>query len=97
LSLRHFGEQTCPGVEVVRTGREDAEPARVRPCVLPWLGACCVVRFSFGDERGVGHRTTTRPSSPFVGTFASAQAPSLPSREVAVGHVSPTVRLPVSV
>jgi hypothetical protein len=41
---------------------------------------------------GVGHvcRTTCRPNSPFVGTFASAHAPSFQSRVVGVPHcVSP--------
>lgn len=50
-----FGRPPCPSVGVIWAWRPAASPASVDPCVLPWLGAFDIVRFSFIEARGVGH------------------------------------------
>ena len=50
---------------------------------------------SFGMlAAGVGHRAAILPRSPFVGTSASAHAPSFQSRAVGVPHIPAAVASP---
>jgi hypothetical protein len=81
-----------------------ATPAGTKPCVLPCDGADVVVRFSFGDDLGVGQVALTT-SGRYSGTvfwlalrfrnaahFAIVSSSRSRFTEVGVGHVAATCR-----
>jgi len=60
-SFRDPPRLVCPPVALATDGvgqiLEPTSPASVFPCPFPRLGAFRVVRFSFGELRGVGQRS----------------------------------------
>lgn len=96
-----FGDPSAPPV-VVATERRPGElrrmspacPASVSPWLLPWLGACLPVRFSFIDARGVAHEPE---AFALVGGANGRRGEQTPLRiEPEVGKIGEDVREPES-